>query len=277
MAAEANLSTVVKHRMAGIIERRPINTMKVHIDHRSAGIVVLTLDRPPVNALNPDFLKAVDGALQSLQGNSDVRAVVIAGAGKTFSAGMDLKEVQGFTVEDQTAMVDALSQLMARMYGFPKPVIAAVNGHAIAGGLLLLLGTDFRIAGAGALFGLAEVRVGVRFPLTALAIVRNELPPGTQRRLLLGGNTASAVAAERMGIVDEVLDPAAVMDRALAAAEDYAKIPPEAFAAVKVQLRLEVLQYITHVEARRSDPLLHGWFTDETKDAARTILEARTK
>ncbi len=149
-----------------------MTTMEVRIDHLPGSIAVLALDRPPVNALNSASLQAIGGALETLEPNSDVRAVVITGSGKAFSAGMDLKEVESFTVEDQTATVDALSRLLTRLYGFPKPVVGAVNGHAIAGGLLLLLATDYRIAGTGVSVGMAEVRVGVRFPLAALAIVR---------------------------------------------------------------------------------------------------------
>ncbi len=252
-----------------------MTTMTVHVERLGGNVAVLTLDRPPVNALNSGSLDAMDRAFAELEPDKDVRALVITGAGKTFSAGMDLKELQDFTVEDQTAMVDALSRLLARLYGFPKPVIAAINGHAIAGGLLLVLCTDFRIASPGSSLGLAEVRVGVRFPLAGMAVIRQEISPSTRRRLVLGGNTVTAEAAERMGIVDELAEPGAVLDRARTAAEDYAAIPPSTFAAVKSQLRSEVLKEIADVEARRSDPLLRGWFNDETKDAARAILAAR--
>jgi enoyl-CoA hydratase len=256
---------------------RKTTTESVHTDHLPDGVMVLTLDRPPVNALNSGFLEAIDQALVDMEGRADVRALVITGAGKTFSAGMDLKEVQAFTVADQTAMVDALGRVISRLYGFPKPVIAIVNGHAIAGGLLLVLATDVRIASVDALLGFAEARVGIRIPLAALAIIRGELSPSTQRRLLLGGKPVAAEAAERMGIVDEVVDPAAAMDRAAAVAEDFARIPRETFAAVKAQLRSESLEYMADVGARRLDPLLRGWFNDETKDAALAILKARTK
>jgi len=251
--------------------------MKVHVDRLAGGLAVLTLDRPPVNALNPGFLDGMERSLADLAPDDAVRSLVITGAGKTFSAGMDLKEVQDFTLDDQTAMLEALGRLLARLYGFPKPVIAAVNGHAIAGGLLLVLGTDFRIASAGAVLGLAEVRVGVRFPLAGLAVVNRELSPGALRRLVLGGNTISAKTAEHVGIVDEVVEPEAVMDRARAVAEDYARIPPETFSEVKVQLRSETLNYIANVESRRLDPLFRGWFNDETMNAAQAILSTRRK
>lgn len=250
--------------------------MTVRVE-RLGGVAVLTLDRPPVNALNAASLDAVGRVLADLEDDETVGALVMTGAGKTFSAGMDLKELQDFTLEDQTAMVDALTRLLARLYGFPRPVVAAVNGHAIAGGLLLVLATDFRVAGAGASLGLAEVRVGVRFPSAGMTVVRHELSPGSCRRLLLGGKPVAAQAAERMGIVDEVVERAAVMDRARAVAEDYAQIPPGTFAAVKTHLRSEALDEIAEAQARRSDPLLHGWFNDETKAAARAALAARSK
>lgn len=249
----------------------------VRIDQFSGGVAILTLDRPPVNALNPAFLEAMVRALIDLEGNVEVRALVITGAGKSFSAGMDLKELQNFSEEDQTSMVDLLSHVLIRLYGFQKPVIAAVNGHAIAGGLILPLATDFRISSEGARLGLAEVRVGVRFPLVALAIMRQELSPDARRRLVLSGNRVTASVAERLGFIDEVVDGSAVMERARAVAEDFSKIPPHTFAAVKLQLRSDPLNAMKDITAHRSDPLLRGWFTDETKDAARAILDARLK
>lgn len=254
-----------------------MTAINVSVEYCPESVCILTLDRPPVNALNVDLLTSVNETLAELQSHAGVRSVVITGAGKTFSGGMDLKELQGFTIEDQTDMVEVLSRLIGRLYGFAKPVIAAINGHAIAGGLLLLLGTDFRVASASAMVGLAEVRVGVQYPLAGLALVERELSPGARRRLMLGGNSVTAEAAERMGIIDEVVEPAAVMDRARAIAEDFAKIPPATFAAVKTQLRSETLAYLDDIAARRSDPMLRGWFTDETKEAARAILAARTK
>ncbi len=252
-------------------------TMEVRVDHAPGSVAILTLNRPPVNALNSASLEVIGGALAALEPDPDVRAVVLTGGGTAFSAGMDLKEVQAFTVDDQTATVKALSRLLTRLYGFPKPVIAAVNGHAIAGGLLLLLATDYRVASTGAAIGMAEVRVGVRFPLAALSIVRGELSPPMQRRLLLSGKTITADAAQQSDIVDEVVDVAGLMDRAVAAAADLATIPPKTFAAVKSQLRSETLSYMEDVTVRDADPMLQGWFTDETKAAAQAIIQSRAK
>jgi enoyl-CoA hydratase/carnithine racemase len=246
----------------------------IRIDRREGGITVLSLDRPPANALNTAVLQTLDRMLDGLVAEEDTRALVLTGAGKVMSAGMDLKELQDFDAGQERAMVEWLNRSFTTLYGLPFPVIAAVNGHAIAGGLFFLLCSDYRVASESAGFGLAEVRVGVRFPVGPLEIARAELAPHALRRLMLGGRNLPAETAVRLGVVDELAPAESVMDRALAAARDYADIPPHTFAAVKAQLRGETLRRIRVAVQRKEDPMLDGWFSEETREAARTQLAA---
>ncbi len=245
---------------------------KVHLQPLGEGVLEVRLDRAPVNALNPAFLATIRDRLQDVERDASVRAVVLTGAGRTLSGGMDLKELQGFSDADQAAMVEGLNSTYARLYGFPRPVIVAAHGAAIAGGLFFVLVSDYRVAGERAVFGLAEVRVAVRFPVGPLAIAASELSPSACRRLMLGGRNHDAAAALGMGIVDEVVPAEQVMERAVAVARDYATIAPQTFAAVKRQLRAAVLDRVA--QAQRSDPMLAGWFTGETDDAVRATLQA---
>ena len=153
---------------------------KLHIESAGDAVVVARLDRPPVNALNPAWLTEIGAAFEALDRDDGVRAVVLAGAGKTLSAGMDLKELQSFTAEDQRAMVMALNTTYGKIYGLGKPVVCAAHGAAIAGGLFFVLVSDYCVAGERAVFGLAEVRVGVRFPVGPLAIAMKERFPDAE-------------------------------------------------------------------------------------------------
>jgi len=238
------------------------------------GIAVLTLDRPPVNALNSAFLQAIERRLAELEGDADLRALVMTGAGKTLSGGMDLKELQGFSVADQNELAEAFSRTFAKLYVFPKPVVAAVNGAAIAGGLFVALASDYRVARAGAWLGLTEVRVGVRFPAGPLEVARQELSASAARRLMLGGQNVRAEQALEMGILDEVVAADQVMTRAMEMAAEYSKIPPATYAAVKAQLRGHTAAAILEAVDSRSDPTLKGWFSEETYEAARALLGA---
>ncbi len=246
---------------------------KLHIESAGEAVVVVRLDRPPVNALNPAWLTEIGAAFDALDRDDGVRAVVLAGAGKTLSAGMDLKELQSFTAEDQRAMVMALNTTYGKIYGLGKPVVCAAHGAAIAGGLFFVLVSDYCVAGERAVFGLAEVRVGVRFPLGPLAIAMHELSATACRRLMLGAGTHDAATALSLGVVDEVVPSEQVLERAAAVAREYAQLPAQTFAATKRALREEVLSRLARIEGDAPpDPMLDGWFTDETERATRAVL-----
>ena len=241
------------------------------------GITLLKLNRPPVNALNPAFLNTFDEHLTQIEASSDIRVLVVTSNLSVFSAGMDLKEAQRFSSDDQRDIVDGLNAAFARLYGLAKPVIAAVNGAAIAGGLFFVLAADYSVARQGTKFGLTEVRVGVNFPLTVLEIARDVLSPKAFRRLLLSGRNVDAEAAEEMGIVDEVVAADEVMPRALDCARDYAAIPPIAYANVKAQMRAASLHIMREAIDQKSDPARNGWFTKETQQAMVKLLQEATR
>lgn len=249
----------------------------VHIEQRDAGVALMRVDRAPVNALNPTFLATIDEALDTLESDGAVRAVVLCGEGKTLSGGMDLKELQGFSADDQRAMVHGLNRTYGRIYGFPKPVICAAHGPAIAGGMFFVLASDYRVAGERAVFGLAEVRVAVRFPVGPMEIARRELAPGALRRIMLGGQNHDAATALALGAVDEVVPGDQVLDRAVEVATVYAGLPPETFASIKRAIRGDVLEQVRAAVEDGEDPMLNGWFTDETGDATRAVLASLKK
>jgi enoyl-CoA hydratase/carnithine racemase len=237
------------------------------------GIVVVQLDRPPANALTADFLDEIDAAARRLAGDASVRAVVLRGYEKVFSGGMDLKALPSFDEAEQRAVVDGLNSCYGTLYAFPKPLVAVATGHAIAGGLFFILAADYRIGGEGrALFGLAEVRVGVSFPLAPLEIARAELTAPMARRLLLTGQPVTMSEALAGGIVDEVVAPDQAEARAIEKAREMARSPAEAYAAIKRQIRGAVIDRIEHAVANLDDPLRAHWFTDETVPAAKRVL-----
>ena len=114
--------------------------MTVLCEDVDQGIVQMTLCREPVNALNPEFLTDVEQRLTAIDENNRVKAVIITSGLSVFSAGMDLKEAQAFSSAQQAAVVNSLNQTFFRLFNMSKPVIAAANGAAIAGGLLVMIG-----------------------------------------------------------------------------------------------------------------------------------------
>jgi enoyl-CoA hydratase len=237
------------------------------------GIAVVVLANPPMNAMQAGLLEELATLFEGLAANPAVRAAVMAAEGRAFSAGLDLKQVPELDRLGQRRLVDALNDCFGTLYGWPKPLVAAVNGHAIAGGLILALCADWRIAADVPMqVSLAEVRVGVTYPVAALDVARGELAPATARRLILLGEVLDATSALAHGVFDEIAAPAELRQRALAAAERHARLPPQAFAITKAELRAAALSRIAAARAGKGEPRLSAWLGEEMRRAASAML-----
>ena len=239
------------------------------------GIAVITLANPPINAMDAGLLEQLANLFEGLAADRAVRAAVIAADGPAFSAGLNLKTTPGLDRLGQRRLVDALNDGFGTLYGWPKPLVAAVNGHAIAGGLILALCADWRIVADVPLqISLAEVRVGVTYPVAPLAIARGELAPSVARRLILLGETVDAATAEALAIVDERVPAEVLLAGAIAQAERHATLPPQAFATTKRELRAAELERIDAARAGRGEPRLAAWLGEEMRRASGAMLRA---
>jgi enoyl-CoA hydratase len=234
------------------------------------GVAIVRIERPPANALAPDLLAEGAELVERLRGALP-DAVVITGSGRFFSGGVDLKLAPTLSVDEQREMVDGINRLFCDWYGFPRPVVAAVNGHAVAGGMILALCADHRVGSREATYGLTELRVGAPYPVAAMGTVKAELPPPAVRRLVLGAKLLDADEALKLGLVDELADPERVLERSLAIARELAALPSGTYETVKRQLRGAALAAMR--EGIERDPLSRGWFSEETPAAARAALE----
>lgn len=247
------------------------NTGQLIKTEHDGGIVEVGLNRAPVNALSPEFLFDFRDLLNDLAADEDVRAIVLSSPFKVFSAGLDLKEAQGFDIDQQNAIVEGLNVGFLSLFANPKPVVCSVDGAAIAGGLFFVLASDVRIGGPRAQLGLAEVRVGADFPVGPLEIARATLGPDALRRLMLTGQPMKATEAHRYGILDVVTEGSS-REQALAEARTLAKLPPKTFAAIKQQIRggaIEIIEQAMRDGANRSET---GWFNEETTEAMRRMI-----
>jgi enoyl-CoA hydratase len=220
------------------------------------GVTVLTLDRPPVNAMSVELLEALVAELRALAA-APPPALVIAGRPGCFSAGVDLKAVPGYGAEEQRRMVAAINGMVLFAYGLPCPTVAAITGHAIAGGFVLALCADFRVASLDGRYGLTEVKVGVPYPVAAIGVVQAELAPPAARRLVLGNELVGAGDSVAMGAFDEALAGEQVLERALEIARGLAAFPAGVYARTKDGLRGGALRAMR--AAADSDPLLGAW------------------
>jgi enoyl-CoA hydratase/carnithine racemase len=225
-------------------------------------VTVLTADRPPANAMNIEFLEELVAEVERLAGDPP-RALVIAGREGCFSAGADLKAVPGYGPAEQRRMVVGINRMVLGTYGLPCPVVAAVTGHAIAGGLVLALCSDYRVASFQGSYGLTEVKVGVPYPQAAIGVVRAELSANAARRLALGNQLTDASDCLALGVFDEVVAGDDVVERAIGVASEMAAFPPHVYAVTKNELR--AASHAAMRKAADADPLLQAWVDDRPR------------
>jgi enoyl-CoA hydratase len=219
-------------------------------------VAVLTVDRPPANAMNLELLGELVAAVAELEADPPC-SLVLSGREGCFSAGADLKVVPRYGPEEQRGMVEGINAMALGVYGLPCPVVGAITGHAIAGGMVLALCTDLRVASSAGRYGLTEVKVGVPYPQTAIGVVAAELAPHAARALAFGNQLIGAEECLRLGVFDEVLEPAAVLPRALVLAAELASFSAETYARTKHDLRGATLDRLR--AAAVDDPLLASW------------------
>lgn len=237
------------------------------------GIVELQLGRGPVNALSAEFLLGFAEKITALGRDDAVRAIILKSPFKVFSAGVDLKEAKEFDLAQQQAMVRGLNEAVLTQYSCPKPVIAAVGGAAIAGGLFFVLASDVRIGYSKSAYGLAEIRVGVDFPIGPLEVAKATLDTNTLRRMMLTGQPIGPIAARNYGIVDIIAEDLEDLDiYSLREARKLAELPGQTFASVKAQLRNETIERIRAAIAAGANAPAEGWFNSETKPAMERML-----
>ena len=235
-------------------------------------VALVTIDRPPANAMDPQLLSDGRAVLEELR-ESEPAAVVLTGRPGFFSAGVDLKLAPTLDRDAQREMVDAINRTFLDWYSFPRPVVSAVNGHAIAGGLILALTGDQRIGAGDGKLGLTELRAGIPYPAAAIAIVRAELSPPAARTLALRADLVDMRHGLELGLLDELVEPGALIDRSLEVANELAALPRGAYARVKEQLRGTTAAELRERLDRGEDPMLAGWLGEETAAASAAILD----
>ncbi|MDM4140976.1 MULTISPECIES: enoyl-CoA hydratase/isomerase family protein [Mycobacterium] len=231
------------------------------IDINSAGTVkVLTLSSGPVNAQDVELLEGLATAVRELA-SSDAGALVITGAGRAFSAGVDLNRVVQGGTGYTDRLVPALSAAFEAVFSYPGPTVAAINGAAIAGGCVLACACDRRLIGPDAQIGAAEVRVGVPFPVAALEVMRYACGMHADE-VLLGGRSYRGAEAVARGLAHRVVAEE-LLEAAVAEASDLGSVPPDAYRQTKTQLHAPTMARIR--EARGvDDEVRRMWGTDDT-------------
>lgn len=229
-------------------------------------VAVLTMRHGPVNAMDLNLLRGITETFQNLA-DDPARAVVITGNERAFSAGVDLRSFLDGGEAYAKEFLPSLSEALVAVFTYPRPVVAAVNGHAIAGGAVLACCADHRVMAKGrGRIGTPELLVGVAFPRAPLDIVSYTVGDQVARELVFGAQTLPPERALELGLVDELAEPDELLARATATAADLAaRIPGDAYAHSKRQLRRHTVERIVNYEIDEDPKALSVW-VERTRD-----------
>jgi enoyl-CoA hydratase len=239
---------------------------------QNGDIAILRMAHGRANVLDLELCEALAARLEEYR-QSPAKALVLTGTGRIFSAGVDLVRITAEGAPYVRAFLPALNRAMETLFSLLKPVVAAVNGHAIAGGCIIASAADERlmVRDTGTI-GIPELLVGVPFPVVPLEIMRFAVAPPHLQALITRGVTLTPDEALRRGVVDRLVDAERLDEEALAAAQALAAIPPTAFALTKRLLREPVLERI-HVGAALDEHVREAWASEEILDAVRRYVE----
>ena len=241
---------------------------------RRGGVVRCTLDRPPLNLFEPGLIAALRTTFETLAADATVRVVVLTGAGRAFTGGMNVHVLRDLDAAGATALITSLHDAIDVVHRAPFPVVAAVNGHALGAGFELVIACDLRVAAAEATFGLPEVRVGVPSVIQA-ALLPPLVGPARAAELLLTGQTIDAERALAWGLVNRVVARADLDAAVDAVVEAITACAP---GAVRLQKQLIVRWRETDLtSAVRAGiaAFAAAYATGEPREGATAFLEKR--
>lgn len=254
-------------------EKIPLEHLLVRKDQ---GIATITINRPEVlNALARRTKREIKLTVEAMAGDGDVRLIVMTGAGdRAFSVGTDVREMKDFSVLDAEQMLRTEHGMYDAIRRCPKPVIAAVNGHALGGGCVLAICCDFTVAAETAQLGLSEIKVGVPVPIEG-ALLPRLVGIGRTRELVLLGESVSAKEAERIGLINRVVPPAQLQDAVREVANKLLRLSPTALRVQKELLNKWLETDLTSVIVSSIYAASLCFATPEPSQAINAFLERK--
>jgi enoyl-CoA hydratase len=241
-----------------------------------AGIATVTLNRPDaLNSLSSSVLAELDEIMTQLEDDSEIHAAIVTGAGRAFVAGADIEEISGLDVQTGLAFARRGQGVFNRIAELDKPVVAALNGFALGGGCELAMACHIRIASSKAKFGQPEVKLGILPGFGGTQRLPRLVGKGMATQLILSGDIIKAEEALRIGLVNEVVEPDALMARAQEVLEGILEMGPAAVSASLVAIRVGLdtgLADGLELEARL---FAHACGTPEMKEGTAAFLAKR--
>lgn len=248
----------------------------MHIE-RERELAILHMHAGKANAMSPVLVRRLAELCVEVEA-SDARALVITGDGRAFSAGLALPELIDLDRETMRGFMAAFKHAMLRLFALPMPVIAAIDGHAIAGGCVLASQCDVRLAADRPLkIGINEVQLGIGLPAVVLESLRLFLPASSLLPVALQGGLFEPREALGLGLIDEVVAPERLLERASQRARELAGVPRAAYAQVKLGWRRPAIEAIERTDDALAESWLDTWFSHEAQVRLRAVVERLRK
>lgn len=243
----------------------------VHVTSDKA-VATVTLERGKVHALNDQVVEELHSAVERLAAEDDIRAVILTGTGKFFSFGFDIPGFYKATPEEFTRFVTAFNGLYRYLFMYPKPVVAALNGHTIAGGCMLATACDYRIMVSGkAKISLNEITFGSTVFAGSVDLLKYCVGNRNAESILIGGGMYSAEEACEIGLVDLVVSEDNLISEAIRIAGEMAQREPEAYRSIKNLLRKDIEKRMQATEPESIREFIDIWYADRTREYLKKI------
>jgi enoyl-CoA hydratase len=239
---------------------------------RDGAIGIIRLDRAHGNAIDDTFVESFVAALAEAESDPEIGGVLLTAGGKIFCPGLDLQELVVLDRDAMEKFMRRFSAMVLTLYTFPKPVVASIHGHALAGGCVVAMCADWRVARRGAVIGLNEVKVGVPLPFGVALIVRDAVPKHRLTAVALLGRNFSDEDALTSGLADELAEAEAVETQARARLDEFLAKDTFAFAVTKRYLRSPVVERVRANNALLLPEWLDGWFSKGTQERIAAIV-----
>ena len=246
---------------------------------RTGALVTARFDKARGNAIDEPFTQELLDVAKQLGADPGVRGVLLASAHpKLFSPGLDLVTLLEYDRAAMERFMRLFAEAVWALYALPKPVVAAVSGHAVAGGCILALTADYRVLRRGGVqLGLNEVKVGVPLPWSVALLLRASVPPGALTQVALLGRNFADDDALAVGLADQLADADGFEDFCRARLEEFADKDTASIAITKGYLREGVLLEMRGREKEEMGAWLDRWFSESTRERIRNIVAGMAK
>ncbi len=235
-------------------------------------IATVTLNRPKVNALNEPLIDELRAAFDDIENNDDINAVILTGKGSFFSFGFDVPEFMSYPKDSFERYVFSYSELIKKIFMFPKPVIAALNGHTVAGGCILALACDFRIMVSGkAKIAMNEITFGSTLFTSAVEMLRYAVGSKSSQDIVYSGKMLSAEEAFSLGLIDKSAGEDDFISIVGKTAQYFAAKDLVAFNSIKKLLKLETIKKIDEEEKDTISEFVDIWYSENMRENLKKV------